>query len=81
MQNQTLVLPIPIDAPLSVHFDGKTKSLTLSCYQFLSDGEQGAKMELHFSPQATHQMLQALEYLQTELGISSEQLEMPHNVQ
>lgn len=78
---QELVLPLPVDSPLNVSFDEETKSLTLSCYQFLSNGEQGAKMELHFSPQATHQMLRALETLQKEFGVNSEQLEMPHNVQ
>ncbi|MDO4698171.1 MAG: hypothetical protein Q4A60_05780 [Pasteurellaceae bacterium] len=80
MENLTPTVQLPVDAPLNVHFNGETKAITLTCYQFLSD-QNGLKMELHFSPQATQQMLRALETLQTEYGINSEQLEMPHNVQ
>lgn len=73
-------IPIEISEPLNVAFDANTKALTLSCYQMLSDG-QGLQMALHLTPQATMQLLRAVEHLQKEFGISSEQLSTPHSVQ
>jgi hypothetical protein len=80
MEDKQTTYPIAVDMPLEVSYDTKTESLILACYQFASGGS-GAKMELHFSPQATQQMIRAANWLQTEHGISAEPAETPQNVQ
>lgn len=76
----TPAFTLQIDAPLDIHYDNATKALTLTCYQFVSDGS-GVKMNLQLTPQATQEMFRALSVLQNQFGISSEQLATPHSVQ
>ncbi|MRN37222.1 hypothetical protein GJV52_00885 [Neisseria brasiliensis] len=73
-------ITISVDAPLDIHFNAATQSLSLTCHQFASDGT-GLAMRLELTPQATQQMLQALEYLQTQHGVSSAMPTKPHGVQ
>lgn len=78
--SEPINIPFNIDEPLDISLNTNTGELTLACYQFVSGVPTGAKLQLHFSPQALQTLRSALAKFD-ELGTTIEQLSTPYNVQ
>ncbi|HEZ3069962.1 TPA: hypothetical protein ACJ3EQ_000944 [Neisseria meningitidis] len=80
MEEVKQTIRLPGDSPLNVRYDEESKTISLTCYQFVAGGG-GLAMEIQLSQQATQQMLRAVEHLQSKFGVRSEAADMPPNLQ
>ena len=80
MEEVKQTIRLPVDSPLNVRYDEESKTISLTCYQFVAGGGDLA-MEIQLSRHATQQMLRAFEYLQSNFGVRSDAADMPPNLQ
>ena len=68
MEEVKQTIRLPVDSPLNVRYDEDSKTISLTCYQFVAGGG-GLAMEIQISHHETQQIIRAFEHLQNKLGV------------